>query len=55
MPYTTDASFFVQHMGVPLMIFGPGKPELAHAVNEYVDMEMVKVATEVYTALMLRI
>jgi succinyl-diaminopimelate desuccinylase len=55
MPYTTDASFFVQHMRVPLIIFGPGKPELAHAINEYVDVEMMKVATEVYTALMFSI
>ena len=53
MPYTTDASIFVQQMRVPVVIFGPGKPELAHKADGYVELEMVRNATDTYTALML--
>ena len=53
MPYTTDASIYLQQMRIPVLIFGPGKPELAYKVDEYVELEKVKNATKVYTALML--
>lgn len=53
MPYTTDASIFVQSMNAPVIILGPGKPAVAHTADEHVELEKLKVATEVYTALML--
>ncbi|MGM0877142.1 MAG: M20 family metallopeptidase [Bacillota bacterium] len=38
--YYTDASIFSQSLpDVPVLIYGPGKPELAHQPDEYVEID----------------
>lgn len=38
--YFTDASIFLQEQPkLPVLLFGPGKPEQAHKPNEYVEVE----------------
>lgn len=37
--YGTDASIFAPGLGIPIIIYGPGKPELAHQPNEYVEID----------------
>lgn len=37
--YYTDASVYWPHLQVPTIIIGPGRPELAHQPNEYVEID----------------
>jgi succinyl-diaminopimelate desuccinylase len=55
MPYSTDASILAQHMKIPVIILGPGKPSLAHSSNEYVELSALQDATKTYTALILKL
>ncbi len=45
--FTTDGPFFAS-LGVPVVIFGPGKPELAHKPDEYIDISDLEKAVEYY-------
>ena len=48
-PYFTDASALGEALpGRPIVIWGPGGPEQAHAVNESVDTRSVRRAVELY-------
>lgn len=38
-PYCTDASVIVPELGVPLVICGPGKIEMAHQPDEYIEID----------------
>ena len=45
--YTTDGPFFAES-GTPVVVFGPGKPELCHKPDEYIDISDVEKAVEYY-------
>lgn len=45
--FTTDGPYFVQ-LGAPVVIFGPGKVELCHKPNEYIELADVEKAAEHY-------
>jgi succinyl-diaminopimelate desuccinylase len=49
-PYGSDASKLTR-AGTPCVIFGPGRIEQAHAVDEYVDMDEVVRGAEILVAL----
>ena len=48
-PYGTHASR-IASAGVPSVVFGPGDIAQAHTVNEWIDLEQLRQATEVYFA-----
>ncbi len=50
--YTTDGPYFAS-LGAPVVIFGPGKPELCHKPDEYIDLVDAQKAVEYYTAIIL--
>lgn len=50
--YTTDAPCFIS-LNKPAIIFGPGKTELAHQPNEYIDIADLEKAVEVYKEIIL--
>lgn len=45
--FTTDAPYFAA-LGAPVVIFGPGKPELAHKPDEYIEIADLDKAVEYY-------
>jgi succinyl-diaminopimelate desuccinylase len=45
-PFTTDGPFLA-HLA-PVVIFGPGKPELCHKPDEYIDITDLERAKELY-------
>ncbi|MBW8038379.1 MAG: M20 family metallopeptidase [Planctomycetes bacterium] len=45
--FTTDGPHFAS-LGAPVVIFGPGNPQLAHKPNEYIDISDVEKAVEYY-------
>jgi acetylornithine deacetylase/succinyl-diaminopimelate desuccinylase-like protein len=52
-PYGTDASLLAHLGGVPSLVFGPGDIAVAHGPDEYVDLEQVAQAVDVYEAIAL--
>jgi len=50
--FTTDGSHFAK-LGAPVVIFGPGKPELCHKGDEYIEIKDVEKAVEHYKKLIL--
>jgi acetylornithine deacetylase/succinyl-diaminopimelate desuccinylase family protein len=48
-PYGTNAPFFAA-TGVPTVVFGPGSIEQAHTAAEWVSIDQLHTAVEVYTA-----
>jgi acetylornithine deacetylase len=40
-PYGSDARLLIDHGDTPTVLFGPGDPEVAHAVDEHVPLEDV--------------
>ncbi len=46
--FWTDASILSNKGGIPSVLFGPGKEEVAHSVNEYVDIEQLCIASQAY-------
>lgn len=46
-PWGTDGGILYQGGGIPVVVFGPGKTELAHDANEYIELEKVFQAAEV--------
>ena len=48
--YVTDASVLVPGTGLPFVIFGPGAPEMAHQVDECVEISDYLVAARLYAA-----
>lgn len=45
--YATDAAFFAA-AGIPTVVFGPGSIRQAHTVDEWIALEQLKLATEIY-------
>ena len=51
--FTTDGPHFAS-LGAPVVIFGPGKPQLAHKPDEYIDIADVEKAVEYYKNIILK-
>ena len=51
--FTTDGPYFAS-LGVPVVIFGPGKPNLAHQPDEYIDISDVEKGVEYYKNIILK-
>jgi len=51
--FTTDGPYF-SSLGAPVVIFGPGKPQLAHKPDEYIEIGDLEKAVELYKNLILR-
>lgn len=52
-PHSSDGRWFAAD-DIPIIIFGPGDPALAHAADEYVSLEQLHTATRFLTLLALR-
>ena len=50
--FTTDGPYFAS-LGAPVVIFGPGKPELCHKPDEYIEIADVEKAVEYYKNIIL--
>jgi len=46
-PYATDAAFFAA-AGVPTVVFGPGSIEQAHTADEWIALDQLEQAAEIY-------
>ena len=51
--YTTDGPYFAS-LGAPVVIFGPGKPELCHKPDEYIEIGELQRAAEQYENIILK-
>ncbi len=51
--FTTDGPYFAS-LGAPVVIFGPGKPELCHKPDEYIESSDVEKAVEYYKDIILK-
>jgi len=51
--FTTDGPHFAA-LGVPVVIFGPGKPEVCHKPDEYIEIGDIEKATEYYKNIILK-
>ena len=49
--YGSDLRLFTNHANIPAVLYGPGDVRLAHAANEYVEVEEVIIATKVMTGM----
>jgi succinyl-diaminopimelate desuccinylase len=50
--FTTDGPYFAA-LGLPVVIFGPGKPHLCHKPNEYIEITDLEKAVEYYKKIIL--
>jgi len=51
--FTTDGPYFAS-LGAPVVIFGPGKPQLCHKPDEYIEIRDVEKAVEYYKNIILK-
>jgi succinyl-diaminopimelate desuccinylase len=51
--YTTDGPHFAS-IGAPIVIFGPGKPQLCHKPDEYIEISDLDKAVEYYKNIILK-
>lgn len=51
--FTTDGPHFAP-LNVPIVIFGPGKPDLCHKPDEYIDISDVEKAFDYYKKIILK-
>jgi succinyl-diaminopimelate desuccinylase len=51
--FTTDGPHMLS-LGAPVVIFGPGKGELCHKPDEYIDIADVEKAVELYKNIILK-
>ena len=52
-PFTTDAPYLTA-LKSPIVIFGPGKPQICHKPDEYIDIKDLKKAVDLYKKIILR-
>jgi succinyl-diaminopimelate desuccinylase len=52
--FTTDGPDFAR-FGAPVVVFGPGKPELCHKSDEYIEIADVQRAAEYYKEVILKL
>jgi succinyl-diaminopimelate desuccinylase len=50
--FTTDAPFIAE-LNIPVVIFGPGKPDICHKPDEYIEVEDIQKAVEFYKKIIL--
>lgn len=48
MTATCDMTYLVNRAGIPTIILGPGSIDVAHQANEYISIEQMALAVEVY-------
>jgi succinyl-diaminopimelate desuccinylase len=48
LPYLTDASAFVDVLGIPAVIVGPGPESRAHTVDEFIEVDALVQAADVF-------
>lgn len=53
-PYGADMRLLIQKGGTPTVIFGPGRPEVAHAANECVPLDQVVSCAQALAVWLLR-
>jgi len=46
-PYATDAAFLAE-LGIPTVVFGPGSVEQAHTADEWISLEQLDRAAEIF-------
>jgi succinyl-diaminopimelate desuccinylase len=51
-PFTTDAPYLTS-LKAPIVIFGPGKPQLCHKPNEHIEIKDLKKAVDFYRKIIL--
>ena len=51
--FTTDGRYFAS-LGAPVVVFGPGKSELCHKPDEYIDVSDVEEAVKYYKNIILK-
>ncbi|MBN2271396.1 MAG: M20/M25/M40 family metallo-hydrolase, partial [Sedimentisphaerales bacterium] len=51
--FTTDGPHFAR-LGAPVVIFGPGKPEICHKPDEYIEIADVERAAQYYKEIILK-
>jgi succinyl-diaminopimelate desuccinylase len=51
-PFTTDAPFIAQ-LNIPVVIFGPGRPQLAHKPDEFIEIEDLQKGVDFYKRIIL--
>ncbi|OHB54083.1 MAG: hypothetical protein A2Y07_03825 [Planctomycetes bacterium GWF2_50_10] len=51
--YTTDGPY-LSKFGAPIVIFGPGSPQLCHQPDEYIEIDQLERAKEMYKHAILR-
>ena len=51
--FTTDGPYFAS-FDAPVVVFGPGRPEVCHKPNEYIDIADVEKAVECYKGIILK-
>lgn len=51
--FTTDGPYFAS-LGAPVVVFGPGKSELCHKPDEYIDLADVEKGFELYESIILK-
>jgi len=52
--FATDGPFFAE-LGGPVVIFGPGKPDVCHKPDEYIDIADLEKGAELYKNIILKI
>lgn len=53
-PYATDAAVLVPALGIPMAVCGPGPRGMAHQTDEYVDLDALLHAAQIYALVALR-
>jgi succinyl-diaminopimelate desuccinylase len=53
--YGTDAACLAPAFGIPMVICGPGAPGMAHQPDEYVEVEQLVQAAQIYASLARRL
>jgi acetylornithine deacetylase len=52
-PWGTDGGLFTQVAGIPTLVFGPGTTEVAHHPNEYIEIDKVFEAAEIFAQMII--
>ncbi|MFD3450033.1 peptidase [Microbacteriaceae bacterium 4G12] len=52
-PWGTDGGLFTSIVNIPTIIFGPGETKVAHYPNEYIDLNQMVSAAEIFACMLL--